>query len=144
MKRFAYGFKRKQSAFGCVEYDDIFLETDKQRPLLAEIIRDFLHSGHGDIIVVLDDADIPTRGPFREAIKAKSAAIKVAGFAKPKRGRPVEFKPTGAQLARIKEIWNTPYFENYATKLICKELGRDVSRFTLRRQLGKRDFSGKN
>ena len=143
MKRFAYGFRRKQAAFDAVEYDDIFLEADKNRPMLAEIIRDYLRGGHGDVIIILDDADIPIRGPFRGAIEGKGAVIEVAGLVKPKRGRPVTFNPTDRQMAKIREIWNTPYFETYATKLICQELGREVSRFTLRRQLGKRDFTGK-
>ena len=143
MKRFAYGFRRSHNDFAAVEYDDIFLEKNKQRLLLAEVIRDFLHTGHDDVIVVLDDADIPVRGPMRDAIQAKGATIEVAGITKPKQGRPTVFNPTDEQLVRIREIWNTPYFENYACKLISQEIGRDVSRYTLRRQLGKRDFSGK-
>jgi hypothetical protein len=143
MRRFAYGFKRQQSDFAAVEYDDIFLEDSKQRPVLAELIRDGLRSGHGDLIIVLDEADIPIRGPMRDAIEAKGAAIEVAGLTEKKKGRPTVFNPTDEQMVRIKEIWNTPYFETYATKLISEILGREVSRYTLRRQLGKRDFAGK-
>lgn len=142
MRRFAYGFGREQKDFAAVEYDDLVLDTDRQRVQLAELIKDGLRTGAGDVIVILGDADIPARGPMRAAIKAKKATIEVVGLT-PRKGRPPKFDPDEKTLQRIREIWNTPYFESYATKLISQELGREVSRFTLRRQLGKRDFGDK-
>ncbi len=141
MKRIAYGFKRTQADFAHLEYDHIFFDTEKERPVLAETIRDFFYTGHEDVLLLVADGDLPDRGPFREALKAKGVAIEVHD-APDKRGpgRPSGFNPTPEQDIKCRKIWNTPYYRPHAAKLVSDEVKYTVTRYTLERRYGKPDF----
>ena len=86
--RFAYGFKRQQSDFSDVQYEDIYLDTGRQREQLADMLAEHIRTGAGDEIVILDEKDIPEQGPFRDAIAAKGAKIVVVGLEPAPRGAP--------------------------------------------------------
>ena len=142
MKRIAYGYRRHQKDFAGVEYDHIFLDTERSRPVLAETIKDFLYRGHDDVVLIMEEADIPALGPFRGEIERKGATIEVIGLEGAKPGpKQVLDGISAAKMRKVREIWNTPYFETHAQKEIEKVIGRKISRRTLQRHLGERDYS---
>ena len=142
MKKIAYGYKRSEAEFAHLEYDHLFLDTDKARPVLAETIRDFFYGGHGDILLLVDDADLPDRGPFKDALAAKEVAVQVEAVpGKRAPGRPSTYNPTATQDAEARKIWNTPYYREHAAGLIGDLVGYPVTRYTLERRYGKPDFN---
>ncbi|MEM1040915.1 MAG: hypothetical protein AAGI12_15755 [Pseudomonadota bacterium] len=141
MKRIAYGYRRRQSDFGRLEYDHIFFDTDKSRPVLAETIRDYFYGGHGDVLVLVSEDDLPVRGPFRAALEAKGVEIQVNDLTvKKEPGRPPGFAPNQEQRAEALKIWQTPYYETHAAKLVSDLMGYEVTRYQLRRAFGDRGF----
>lgn len=142
MKRIAYGYKRVEADFSHLEYDHIFFDTEKARPVLAETIRDFFYRGHGDILLLVASDDLPDRGPFKEALKAKGVTIEVHDIPdKRGRGRPPGFAPTPKQDAVCLKIWNTPYYREHAAKKVSEVVGYPVTRWQLGTRYGEPDFT---